>query len=75
MLTESVMEPEKTQATNILFGEITHMIEEGGKCTLTVAVQPFFLSLDDHAELHLGDKVQIRTKIKVLDVQQEFVTK
>jgi len=64
----------KTQATSklTLKGQIAEIVEEQGKAQIKVLVDPFYLTLKDTTNLHLGDKVKVNGTLQVEKIKQEF---
>jgi hypothetical protein len=57
-----------------LTGQISHVIEDKGNCSLVISVDPFYLTIRDHGEVHLGDKVTMDVDLRIVNLQQEFST-
>ncbi len=64
----------KTQVTSklTLKGQIAEIVEEQGKAQIKVLVDPFYLTLKDTTNLHLGDKVKVNGTLQVEKIKQEF---
>ena len=64
----------KTQVTSklTLKGQIAEIVEEQGKAQIKVLVDPFYLTLKDTTNLHLGDKVQVNGTLQIEKIKQEF---
>lgn len=57
-----------------LTGQVSHVIENKGNCSLVISVDPFYLTILDHGEVHLGDKITMDVDLKIINLQQEFST-
>ena len=64
----------KAQATSklTLKGQIAEIVEEQGKAQIKVLIDPFYLTLKDTTNLHLGDKVKVNGTLQVEKIKQEF---
>ncbi|MBF8247337.1 MAG: hypothetical protein HW374_137 [Bacteroidetes bacterium] len=64
----------KTQVTSklTLKGQIAEIVEEQGKAQIKVLIDPFYLTLKDTPNLHLGDKVKVNGILQVERIKQEF---
>jgi hypothetical protein len=64
----------KTQTTSklTLKGQIAEIVEEQGKAQIKVLIDPFYLTLKDTTNLHLGDKVKVSGTLQVEKIKQEF---
>ena len=55
-----------------LIGQIAEIVEEQDKAQIIVLIDPFYLTLDDTASLHLGDVVKVNGTLQVENIKQEF---
>ncbi len=51
-----------------LTARVAEVFDEGGESTIRLLTDPFYITVFDHADLHLGDKVELQVSVRVHEV-------
>jgi hypothetical protein len=64
------MNPNSPESITFM-AHIAEVFDDGGRRHLKILTDPFYLTVDDQRDFHLGDKIELAARVTVQSIRQD----